>query len=153
MRARYGGSAYFLASMMDLLGHGRVVTIDIDAAEGRPIHPRITYLLGSSTDPGIVEQVRRQASGKRTMVILDSDHSQAHVAAELTAYRDVVSVGSYLVVEDTNVNGHPVHPEFGPGPMEALDAFLASTTDFVIDADRERFLLTLNPRGFLRRVR
>ena len=150
---RYGGSAYYIASIMDLLGHGRVLTIDIEPAEGRPTHPRITYLLGSSTDPSIVADVRRQASGKRTMVILDSDHSQAHVAGELAAYRDVVSVGSYLIVEDTDVNGHPVHPDFGPGPMEALDAFLATTSDFVIDADREQFLMTLNPKGFLKRVR
>jgi cephalosporin hydroxylase len=150
---RYGGSAYYIASILDLLGHGRVLTIDIEPAERRPTHPRISYLLGSSTNPVIVGQVRRQASGKRTMVILDSDHSQAHVAAELGAYRDVVSVGSYLIVEDTNVNGHPVWPDHGPGPMEALDDFLASTSDFVVDPDRERFLMTLNPRGFLRRVR
>jgi cephalosporin hydroxylase len=150
---RHGGSAYFIASILDLLGHGHVLTIDIEAAKGRPVHPRITYLLGSSTDPGILKQVRRQASGKRTMVILDSDHSQAHVSAELAAYRDLVSVGSYLIVEDTNVNGHPVHPEHGPGPMEALDGFLATTDDYVVDADRERFMMTLNPRGFLKRVR
>ncbi len=150
---RYGGSAYYLASIMDLLGRGRVLTIDIEPAEGRPTHPRITYLLGSSTDPSIVADVRRQASGKRTMVILDSDHSQAHVTGELAAYRDIVSVGSYLIVEDTDVNGHPVQPDFGPGPMEALDAFLAASSDFVVDADRERFLMTLNPKGFLKRVR
>ncbi len=150
---RHGGSAYFIASILDLLGHGRVVTVDIDPVKGRPVHPRITYLLGSSTDPAIVAQVRVQASGKRTMVILDSDHSEAHVSAELAAYRDIVSVDSYLIVEDTNVNGHPVAPNHGPGPMEALDAFLATTDDYVIDGDRERFLLTLNPRGFLRRVR
>ena len=115
------------------------MTVDIDPVKGRPVHPRITYLLGSSTDPAIVAQVRAQASGKRTMVILDSDHSEAHVSAELAAYRDIVSVDSYLIVEDTNVNGHPVAPSHGPGPMEALDAFLATTDDYVIDGDRERF--------------
>jgi cephalosporin hydroxylase len=150
---RHGGSAYYIASILDLLGDGRVVTIDIEAVKGRPVHPRISYLLGSSTDPGILAQVRRLAAGKRTMVILDSDHSQAHVSAELAVYRDIVSVGSYLIVEDTNVNGHPVLPKHGPGPMEALDSFLATTDDFVVDADRERFMMTLNPRGFLRRVR
>ena len=148
-----GGSAYFLASILDLLGNGRVVTIDITAAKGRPVHPRITYLLGSSTDPAVLAEVGRLAAGKRTMVILDSDHTQPHVTAELAAYRDIVSVGNYLIVEDTNINGHPVLPEHGPGPMEALDGFLATTDDFVVDADRERFMMTLNPRGFLRRVR
>jgi cephalosporin hydroxylase len=120
---------------------------------GRPVHRRIRYVHGSSTDPAIVAQVRAAAEGKRAMVILDSDHAAAHVAAELAAYHDLVTIGCYLIVEDTNVNGHPVRPDFGPGPMEALDAFLAGRDDFVSDLDRERFLLTMNPRGFLRRVR
>ena len=76
-----GGSAYYLASILDLLGNGRVVTIDITAAKGRPVHPRITYLLGSSTDPAILAEVGRLAAGKRTMVILDPNHTQPHVAA------------------------------------------------------------------------
>jgi cephalosporin hydroxylase len=150
---RHGGSAYYFASIMDLLGHGRIFTVDIEALKGRPVHPRITYISGSSTDEAIVARLRRATAGKRTMVVLDSDHSERHVANELVAYQDMVSVGSYLIVEDTNVNGHPVRPEHGPGPMEALDGFLATTDDFVVDADRERFMMTLNPRGFLRRVR
>jgi cephalosporin hydroxylase len=149
---RFGGSAYYIATLLDLIGRGRVLTIDIEAMKGRPVHPRISYLLGSSTDPAILAQVRAAAAGKRVMVILDSDHAAAHVAAELAAYHDLVAVGCYLIVEDTNVNGHPVRPDFGPGPMEALNAFLSGRRDFVSDLDRERFLLTLNPRGFLRRV-
>jgi len=150
---RFGGSAYYLASLLDLIGHGQVMTIDVEALAGRPVHRRISYLLGSSTDPAIVTQVRTAAAGNRVMVILDSDHAAAHVAAELAAYHDLVAVGCYLIVEDTNVNGHPVRPDFGPGPMEALNGFLTGRDDFVSDPDRERFLLTLNPRGFLRRVR
>lgn len=150
---RFGGSAYYVASILDLLGHGRVLTIDIDTAPSRPSHPRIEYVAGSTVDPAVLERVRAAARGQRTMVILDSDHAEEHVFAELQAYRDVVSVGCYLIVEDTNVNGHPARPDFGPGPMEALDRFLATTDDYVVDADRERFMMTLNPRGFLRRVR
>ena len=150
---RFGGSALYLAAILDLLGHGLVVSIDIQAEKGRPTHRRIEYLLGSSVDPPIVERVRRMAAGKRVMVILDADHSASHVAAELAAYHDLVSVGCYLVVEDGNVNGHPVLPEWGPGPTEAMEAFLADRDDFVADLDRERFLLTLNPNGYLRRVR
>lgn len=150
---RFGGSAYYIASILDLLGHGRLLTIDIDTGPSRPSHPRIEYLAGSTVDPAVVAQVKAAAAGKRTMVILDSDHARDHVYAELQAYRDVVSVGCYLIVEDTDVNGHPARPDFGPGPMEALDAFLATTDDYLVDADRERFLMTLNPRGFLRRVK
>jgi cephalosporin hydroxylase len=85
-------------------------------------------------------------------VILDSDHSQTHVRAELQAYAPMVSLGSYLVVEDTNVNGHPVLPDFGPGPMEATQEFLISHNEFVRDPSREKFMMTFNPGGFLRRV-
>ena len=71
----------------------------------------------------------------------------------LIAYADLVTVGSYVVVEDTNVNGHPAYPEFGPGPMEAVDAFLAEDDRFEVDAGREKFFMTFNPRGYLRKVR
>jgi cephalosporin hydroxylase len=148
----FGGSSYYFASLFDLLGRGEVMTIDIEARPGQPDHPRIRRLVGSSTDPEIVADVRRRVGGRRAMVILDSDHSQAHVAAELEAYRSLVGPGCYLVVEDTNVNGHPVVPDHGPGPMEAVEAFLPGAPEFEVDRSRERFMLTLNPRGYLRRV-
>ncbi len=85
------------------------------------------------------------------MVILDSDHSRDHVLRELELYSPLVTPGCYLVVEDTNVNGHPVSPEFGPGPMEAVEAFLETTNDFEVDRSREKLLLTFNPSGYLRR--
>ena len=151
---RYGGGALYLASLLDLRGGpGEVVTIDIEPVERRPVHPRIRYLTGSTLDAGIVGQVRAAATGKRTMVILDSDHSAAQVAAELKIYPAFVSPDCYLIVDDTNIGGHPVLPEHGPGPMEALDAWYPTQLDFVIDPSRERFMLSLNPRGFLRRVR
>jgi cephalosporin hydroxylase len=149
----FGGSALYLAWLLDGLDHGRVISIDTEQRGEPPAHPRIEYLRGSSTDPQILDNVRAATHGRRTMVILDSDHSQAHVAAELEAYRGIVSVGGYLIVEDTDINGHPARPEFGPGPMEALQAFLATTDDFEVDRSRERFLLTLNPSGYLRRLR
>jgi cephalosporin hydroxylase len=85
-------------------------------------------------------------------VILDSDHHAAHVERELSLYAGMVSVGSYLIVEDTNINNHPVGPHFGPGPMEAASAFLNSNDQFVVDEGRQKYHLTFNPRGFLRRV-
>jgi cephalosporin hydroxylase len=149
----HGGSALFLASVCDLLGAGHVVSIDRLADPGRPAHPRIEYLLGSSTDASTVAQVRARVEGCRpVMVILDSDHRAEHVLDELRIYGPMVTVGSYLVVEDTNLNGHPVHPEFGPGPMEAVERFLAEHPGFTVDPQREKFYLTFNPRGYLRRV-
>lgn len=150
---RYGGGALYLASLLDLRGGpGEVVTIDITAMKNRPVHPRIRYVMGSTLDPAIVARVREAAAGKRTMVILDSDHSATQVAAELAIYPELVSTGCYLIVDDANLGGHPVLPEHGPGPTEALDAWYPTQTDFVIDRSRERFMLSLNPRGFLKRV-
>jgi cephalosporin hydroxylase len=153
-----GGSALYLASLLDVLGHGRVITIDIEPNPARPPHDRITYLSGSTTSPEVVAQVRRlvaesTGSSPTVMVLLDSDHSQDHVAAELREYSPLVTPGSYVVVEDTNVNGHPVFADHGPGPMEAVDAFVSGTDEFVVDTEREKFLLTFNPRGYLRRVK
>jgi cephalosporin hydroxylase len=68
-------------------------------------------------------------------------------------YSRFVTPGSYLVVEDTNVNGHPSFPAHGPGPWEAVQEFLASTDAFEVDRNCERFLLTFNPGGWLRRVK
>lgn len=149
----HGGSSYFLASLMDLLGTGKVVSIDVKDPGGLIGHPRVTYLQGSSTAPEIVEQVREMTADARSvMVILDSDHRAFHVREELALYADLVSHGSYLVVEDTNVNGHPALPEFGPGPMEAVQEFLAADARFTPDKRCEKFLMTFNPNGFLRRV-
>jgi cephalosporin hydroxylase len=149
----HGGSALFLAMVCDVIGHGRVVTIDVDQPDPLPQHARIAYLHGSSTDPGILTRVRELTDQAQTvMVILDSDHGREHVLAELKAYSDLVTIGSYLIVEDTNVNGHPVHPGHGPGPSEAVSEFLSADSRYVVDRTRERFLITANPNGFLRRV-
>ncbi len=147
-----GGSALFFASLFDLLNNGRVVTIDIAEQSNKPKHPRITYLIGSSTSDRIVSEVRRLTEGAgRIMVTLDSDHNAAHVLQELRIYSNFVTPGCFLVVEDTALNGHPVWPNFGPGPMEALETFLQQDKNFVPDRSREKFLVTGNPKGYLRR--
>jgi len=147
-----GGSALFLASLCDLINHGRVITIDIETLDNRPEHERIAYITGSSLDPTVINPVVEQARTCETvMVLLDSDHNKAHVLNELRIYAPLVTVGSYVVVEDTNINGHPVARSFGPGPMEAVDEFLAEDSRFEIDLTPEKFLHTFNPHGFLRR--
>ncbi len=131
-----------------------MVSIDIEPrATTTPTHPRITYLAGrSSTDPGRRRGgASARADGKPVLVILDSDHSQGHVEAELEAYAPLVPVGCYLIVEDSNIGR--IRKDLMPGPLEAIETFLARTDEFVIDRDREKFLITFNPSGYLRRVK
>jgi len=148
-----GGSAHFLASVCDLLGTGEVVSIDVEPRrDDYPEHPRVTYLAGrSSTDPDVLAEVRERVKGRRTMVVLDSDHSQAHVDAELEAYAPLVPVGCYLIVEDSNIG--QIREDLLPGPLQSVETFMARRSDFEIDREREKFLLTFNPSGYLRRVR
>lgn len=148
----YGGSALFFASICDMLDKGQVVTIDIESYPERPNHNRIHYLTGSSIDQGIIEIISEKSrASQTTMVFLDSDHSCNHVLTELKIYSKFVTKGSYIVVEDTNINGHPVAHDFGPGPMEAIELFLRDNKEFVVDRSKEKHFLTFNPRGFLLR--
>jgi cephalosporin hydroxylase len=147
-----GGSAWFFASIMDMLGKGRILSIDVTDDPIRPAHPRITYLRGDSIDRSVFDTALRESDASdRVMVVLDSDHHEPHVAAELELYPNLVTPGDYLVVEDTNLNGHPVYPDHGPGPWEALQKFLSKDDRFTPDPECERFGLTSNPGGWLRR--
>jgi cephalosporin hydroxylase len=154
-----GGSALLWALVLrEVNPKGRVITIDIDdLCAGAREHPlwkqRIDFMLGSSTDPRIIDTIAQRVRGKKVLVILDSDHRKEHVLNELKAYSPMVSVGGYLIVQDTEINGHPVHPTFGPGPMEAVDEFLAGDDRFVSDRSREALLHTMHPKGYLKRVK
>ena len=149
----HGGSALFMATICDLVGCGEIVTIDVEDLPDRPRHERITYLLGSSTSDEIKGKVRERIGDKgKVLVILDSDHRKEHVLNELQLYSAFVPKGGYVIVEDTHVNGHPVEPEFGPGPMEAVNEFVKWSGDFVIDKSKEKFYMTFNPNGYLQRI-
>ena len=152
-----GGGALLFATLMDLLGieGGRVVAIDVDLGGVRQDvidHPRIELIEGSSTDPAVVSRLRSEAEGKRVMVDLDSDHRAHHVLEELRAYSPMVTPGCYLVVEDGFLGGRPVRPDAIPGPSEALDAWFGEEPPFESDRWHERYLLTQNPRGYMRRI-
>jgi cephalosporin hydroxylase len=110
----------------------------------RPEHPRVTQLLGSSTDSWIVERVAEMARGRDiVLVIADSVHDQAHCHADLMAYSPLATPGSYFIMEDTNA--------LADGPGQAVDGFLREHPEFEVDHSLEKFFLTFNPRGYLRR--
>ena len=152
----YGGSALYFAHLLDATSRGKVVSVDVNPVSNNyPRHPRIAYVGGySSADSRVVNAVHSyfDFSGYPTLVILDSDHAKDHVLAELKAYASFVPPGSWLVVEDTNINGHPVYPEFGPGPQEALDEWLPGHPDFKVDEARaSKYLFSMHT--WLRRRR
>lgn len=163
----HGGSLVFYASILELIGKGRVLGVDIDirphnraAIEAHPMARRIDMIQGSSTDLAVVAEVTRRASGLRTLVVLDSNHTHEHVLAELRAYAPLVSVGCYCVVFDTVVEHLPAgfYPDrlwdVGNNPKTAVAAFLAECSDFKVDDDREsQTLITVAPGGYLFRVR
>ena len=91
---------------------------------------------------------------KRIMVVLDSDHTRDHVLAEMRLYGPLVTEGCYMIVEDSNINGHPVRAEFGPGPAEAIEQFAFYASEyFMIDRVVEHFPFTYHPGGYLRKIK
>lgn len=156
---QYGGSAAMWATILQQVNpEGRVITIDIkDQTSGAKnlqiVKDKVDFLVGSSVDPAIVGEVTKRVQGKKVLVILDSDHSKNHVLAEMKVYGPLVSKDSYMIVQDTNVNGHPVWQSHGPGPMEAVEEFLKTNDQFRPDAEAERLMFTMHPKGYLKRVK
>lgn len=151
-----GGSALFLANMLDLICDGRVLSVDIASDRELPMHPRIDYLLGmSSIAPEVISHVAKDADGKRCMVILDSAHNKKHVLEEMDAYSAFVTKGCYMIVEDSNTDGYFLGAGDinGEGPAEALKEWQPVNKGFEVDKGRENMGFTQNPGGYLRRVR
>jgi cephalosporin hydroxylase len=149
---RAGGTTHFLATICDLIGSGRIISIDIEDFPKRPEHPRITYLLESSIAPETATVVRDSiAPGDSVMVTLDAAHEKDFVLQELAAYAPLVTRGQYLIVEDTNLN---YWSEFGPGPLEAVEEFLETElgSNFRVDREAEQYFMTFNPNGYLVRT-
>jgi cephalosporin hydroxylase len=150
-----GGSTLFFAHLMDLLGHGQVISLDIDRSHYQVSHPRIIELTGDCSSPEIVGKVAALCQGKTALVIHDGDHERGAVLRDLELYAPLVTPGSYLIVEDGILDLFPPGDDFGwlvEGPLPATEDFLALHPEFAVDEKRERYLMTYNPRGFLRRL-
>ena len=169
----HGGSLIFSAAMLELNAacggpaDAKVLGLDIDirahnrqAIEAHPMSRRISMIEGSSTAPEVIEQVRRFASGRKSVLVcLDSNHTHAHVLAELEAYAPLATVGSYCVVFDTIVEDLPkeMYPDrpWGPGdnPKTAVHEYLKSHPEFEIDhAVDHKLMISVAPEGYLKRI-
>lgn len=165
----HGGSLVFYASLLELIGEsGTVLGVDVDirpynkhAIQTHPMAKRIDMIQGSSIESYVIAEVDKRVCGKEhVMVILDSNHTHAHVLEELRNYGRFVTKGSYLVVCDTRIDDMPAElfrdRPWRPGnsPRTAVVEYLTETDRFCVDKEIEkRILLTGNPDGYLRCVR
>jgi len=154
-----GGGALFYASILQMVNpKGKVITVDIkpqmeQAAKLFLFKDRVEFIEGSSTSEDVIHRIAETVKGSKVMVTLDSDHHMKHVLKELELYSGFVSPGSYLILQDTGHNGHPIQTTYGKGPMEAMEEFLKTNNNFVSDRSREKFLLTFFPKGYLKRIK
>ena len=166
----HGGSLIYYASLLELIGKGEVLGIDIDIREHNkaeiekhPMFKRIKMIQGSSIDPLIVEQVKIHTVGKKSiLVVLDSNHTHEHVLAELEFYSPFVSIDSYIVVYDTIVEKLPKNylPDLirpwgiGDNPLTAVKSFLEANPQFEIDHSiNNKLLISVSPDGYLKRIK
>lgn len=149
-----GGSALFYANLMDVLGTGKVLTIDIIQIHDLD-HERIECVHGSSTDPATVAEVKKrvEATDGPVFVILDGNHDRDHVAQELELYAPFVTPGSYLLSQDGVIDTFWMFRDTRPGPLPANKDFLERHPEFEYDKERnERFGSTQHPLGWMRRL-
>jgi len=166
-----GGSVIFMASLLELIGNGRVIGVDIDirshnreSIENHPMSKRVTLIEGGSVDQSTLEQVRAAIpENARVMVVLDSDHSRDHVLAECRAYGPMVTQGCYMVVADTLV-GHLTADNApkkrskiwyqGNEPLSALRDYMGECNRFEVDEVLNgKLVLSSSPGGYVRCTR
>ena len=149
-----GGCAYFYAQLFDLIGEGKVISIDIDKQHNLS-HPRIDFIIGPSLSTEVVRRVSDTVSLVKgpVMVILDSKHTKDHVRQELEIYSRFVTTSSFILVQDGVIDTLPIFREHRPGPLPAIKDFLIDHPEFVVEPERsEKFLITYHPMGWLRKT-
>jgi cephalosporin hydroxylase len=162
----HGGAVVLYSSMLDLLGKGHVIGVDVEirahnrkALEAHPLRRRFTLIEGSSVDQDTVDQVKQHIQPKdKVLVALDSNHTAEHVAKELKLYAPMVTQDSYLVVFDGVMQMLVDAPRGSPNwdkdnPWRAMQAFLEGNDEFEIDPHYNRLKVTHAPGGFLKRVK
>jgi cephalosporin hydroxylase len=169
----HGGGLVFYAGLCRMMGHGRVIGVDIEirphnraALEAHPLIDLMTLIEADSKAPATIEQVKALVQpGETVMVFLDSNHSKSHVKAELDGYAPLVTPGSYIVAMDGIMAGLAGAPRSNPdwgdnNPSQAALEWVAEHPDFVIDAPAFAFneglvrtRVTYWPNAFIRRIR
>ncbi len=164
----HGGGLIFYASMLELLGSGEVIGIDVDIRkhnkkeiENHRMFKRIKMIEGSSTARDVISRIKDIVKKhKKVLVFLDSLHSHEHVLEELKLYSKFVSKGSYIVAFDTVVEYMPQGSfvdrpwDKGSNPATAVEEFLKVNKNFVIDKNMEdKLLITVAPGGYLKRMK
>jgi len=160
----HGGSAILYSSILELIGKGKVIGVDIEirkynrvAINSHPMSKRITLIEGSSVDEDIVKEVNRMIKrSDKVLVVLDSNHSYEHVLREMELYSPFVTPDSYLVAMDGAQGMVWDIPRGKPewksdNPLRAIEDFVKKHNDFVVDDYYTRLRITSNPRAFLRR--
>jgi cephalosporin hydroxylase len=173
----HGGSLVLSASLLCLLdvmegldprqSPRKVVGVDIDirphnrkALDAHPLRFKMELIEGSSIDPDVIQQVRSHAHGVESVLVsLDSNHTHDHALAELDAYADLVSVGSYCIVFDTVIEDLPTGSfpnrpwDVGNNPKTAVHEWLKNHPEFEIDKDIDnKLLISVAPDGYLKRI-
>lgn len=150
-----GGSTLFFANLLDLLGRGMVISIDNDRTKYCVKHNRIITITGDSSSPETIAKVSKLCYDKSALIVHDGDHTKEKVLKDLKAYSKFVDINSYFIVEDSIADLFKDEDCFGRlenGPLAAVEEFLEENSNFVADTERERYILTCNPKGFLKRI-
>ena len=144
-----GGSTLYFAHLLDCIGKGIVISIDVERRPYKVVHDRIIEITGHSSAEEVIGKVYKLTKDKTVLINQDGGHSEDQVFRDLTNYSGLVSVGSYFIVEDTLLYPYAGLKE---GPLMAINRFLETNHNFVTDLECERYILTANPSGYLKRV-